>query len=326
MKHWTTQAEQRLAEYLRERAAREGFHGEDAVELKEDLRSHIHEEAEQEQAETIGLMHLENILGRLDAGYQPAKAPEIARPAANSGGFRRFLKWTFGVVLPLGVLIFEMIASFCGGVFFDPVPTWWHAGMLALVPVLNAWLLRGGGGGGEKATGAAAGFVLVTAFFYGLLFLPLIHLSLIALVFLGLGLLSLTPVLAALASWRIGRTAKLETPDPVRFKSGWRIGAMAALLALIALEGPALWTRINLTASMKGGDQSAAAISRLARLSLGTGAAESLLRGKPRHGDGHRYLRLDPDGLANSRQHDGNRGFPVVQFGNRARGVFPGDG
>ena len=73
MKNWTTQAEQRLAEYLRERAAREGFHGDDAVELKDDLRRHIHEEADQGTAETIGLMQLENILGRLDAGYRPVE-------------------------------------------------------------------------------------------------------------------------------------------------------------------------------------------------------------------------------------------------------------
>ena len=117
----------------------------------------------------------------------------------------------------------------------------------------------------------------MTALFYGLLFLPLIHLSVIALVFLGMGLLSLTPVLAAVASWRIGRTAKRSSLESRAFKTGRRIGALAALLALCALEGPALWTRANLTSALAGGAKSEAAISRLQDLSLGAGPVEGLL-------------------------------------------------
>ena len=60
-----------MTEYLQERSLREGLTGEEAADLKADLRSHIHEEAERSEGETIGLMHLENILGRLDAGYRP---------------------------------------------------------------------------------------------------------------------------------------------------------------------------------------------------------------------------------------------------------------
>jgi hypothetical protein len=105
MKNWTTQAEQRLAEYLRERAVREGLAGEDAAELKADLRSHIHEEAERSESETIGLMHLENILGRLDAGYRPQPEWELPKQK-QGGGFARVLAWTFGVVGPLAIFIF----------------------------------------------------------------------------------------------------------------------------------------------------------------------------------------------------------------------------
>lgn len=266
MKTWTTQAEQRLAEYLRERTAREGLDGTEAAELKEDLRSHIHEEAEKTEHETIGLMHLENILGRLDAGYRPL--PEWENKALNAklkrgGGFARVLAWAFGVVVPLAVLVFEMISSFCGSVFFDPVPTWWHACLIAMVPAVNTWLLRGGNMGDDKAKGAAAGFILVITCFYGLLFLPLIHLSIIALLWVGLGILSLSPILAAIATWRIGRHAKLDAEYPSNHKTGWRMGAFAALLALAALEGPALWTRANLTEAVAGGEGEHAAISRL---------------------------------------------------------------
>lgn len=263
MKHWTTQAEQRLVDYLRERAMREGLSGEEAADLKEDLRSHIYEEAEQVEGDAIGLMHLENILGRLDAGYRPL--PDWREKAAipRGGGFKRFQGWTFGVVLPLGILIFEMISSFCGSVFFDPVPTWWHAGLIAIVVGVNAWLLRGEYSGSNRERGAAVGFVLVIACFYGLLFLPLIHLSVIALICFGMGMLSLTPIFTAIATWRIGRTASLSAADSGPYKNGWRSGALAALLALAALEGTALWTRVNLTDTMADDERSEAAISRL---------------------------------------------------------------
>ena len=262
MKHWTTQAEQRLAEYLRERTAREGLAGEEAAELKQDLRSHIFEEAERSESAAIGLLQLENILGRLDAGYRPL--PDRDKPTARKGGkFGRAMAWTFGVVLPAVVLIFEMISSFCGSVFFDPAPTWWHAAWIAMVPTVNAWLLLGGSGGGENTKGAAAGFVLVTALFYGLLFAPLIPLSVIALLAIGMGILSLTPVFTALTTWRIGRAARRESGNPAGFRAGWRMGVLAGLMVLCVLEGPALWTRVNLSQALADGGESAAAISRL---------------------------------------------------------------
>lgn len=259
MKNWTSQAESRLTEYLRERTAREELRGADAAELKDDLRSHIHEEAEQLQGDTIGLMQLECILGRLDAGYRPLSSAGAVVPRKRRG----FLMWSFGVVLPACILVFEMIASFCGSVFFDPLPTWLHTVWIALVPGVNAWLLCGGRGTGEKTRGAAAGFVLVTALFYGLLFLPLIHLSIIALVFIGMGMLSLTPVLTALMTWLIGREARWETANSKDFGAGWRIGVLVSLLVLVALEGSAVWTRANLSAAMEGGEKSELAISRL---------------------------------------------------------------
>ncbi len=262
MKNWTTQAEQRLTEYLHERAAREGFNGEDASELKEDLRRHIHEEAEQTPNADIGLLHLENILGRLDAGYKPQPKPlrELEVPAIRRGGA---LSWAFGVIMPLIVLAVEVLSSFCGGVFFNPTPTWWHVAWIAMVPAVNFWFLRGSGRTDDRLRGAAAGFTLFTAGIFGLLFLPMIHWSIVGLIYLGLGILPLTPVLAAIVSWRIGRAARRESTRPISFKLGWRVGSLAAVMVLLTLEGPALWTRMNLSAAVAGGEKSAEAIARL---------------------------------------------------------------
>lgn len=150
MKQWTQHAEERLSEYLNERTAREGLAGDDAAEFKEDLRSHIHEEAERSSAAAIGLMDLENIIGRLDAGYRPPvqatpgwRASPLRENAPKSRRIGGFFKWAFGVVVPAAVILFEMVASFCGSVFFDPVPTWWHAACHSI--------LRRGGFGNRTA-------------------------------------------------------------------------------------------------------------------------------------------------------------------------------
>ncbi len=259
MKTWTTQAERRLDGYLLERAAREGLQGDEAAELKEDLRRHVYEEAEQRPDEGVGLMLLENILGAMDAGYRPSgRAPESV--PARTG--RPFWVWAFAVVMPALVLLLEATTSFCGGVFFDPIPTWWHFLLVALVPILNAWLLKGAPGAKEAWTGAAAGVVLILSAFYGLLFLPIIHWSMLALIFFGLGLISLTPVLAWFFSWKIGRDVRRRSEAPKRFRKGWWSGATVAVLALAALEGPTIWTRVNLSqaASEEGNP---AAIARL---------------------------------------------------------------
>jgi hypothetical protein len=246
MKTWTTPAEKRLVEYLDSRARREGFEGEDADDLKSDLRRHIHEEAEKDRASQIGLMQLEGILGRLDAGYLPMPAPG---PGQSSRPLRPLWAWTWGVVMPAIVALVEIPSSFCAGVFFDPVPTWWHALLILLVPAINAWFLKGAPGGTESAKGFAAGLAVVVAVFYGLLFVPLAPLSMLALIILGMGLLSLTPVFAGLWTWRIGRRMRRDSPDLPRYRIGWRAGLVTAIAAFVAMEGPALWTRAQLAAA-----------------------------------------------------------------------------
>ena len=256
MKKWTTQAEKRLEDYLRERVAREGLEGEDAVELKDDLRRHIHEEVEKSESESCGLMQLEWVLSRLEIGVERPPVLPPAKPK-NRGWFASFLVWTFGVVMPALVLVFEVISAFCGSVFFDPVPTWWHVACVAAVPVVNLSLLRGWFGLRKRAEGAAAGFVLMITLFYALLFLPLFHLSVIALLYVGLGLVSLTPVFAVFASWRIGVAGRRNSADTGRYKAGWRMGVLAGVLVLAVLELPGLWTRVNLNQTMGEGQEEA---------------------------------------------------------------------
>ncbi len=270
MKTWTNQAEQRLTEYLDERVRREGFSGEDAEELKADLRSHIHEEAEKLSGGNVGLMQLEGILGNLDAGYRasmPYKPGAVLAPeekhSAPPPSWQPKGAWVWGVILPLLVSLFELAAVFCGSVFFDPLATWWHALAVLAVPLINWWLLKDGPRGSERWKGVAAGFALVIACFYALLFVPLIPLSALAVIYLGLGFLSLTPVIAGILTWRISRAAGGRSSDGRKYRRGRLAGIGIALLSLLLLEGPALWTRANLAAAKGDGEEKAEAIERL---------------------------------------------------------------
>ncbi|WP_367871700.1 hypothetical protein [Luteolibacter sp. Populi] len=271
MKTWTNQAEKRLADYLDERVRREGFTSEEAVELRSDLLSHIHEEAEKDQSESIGLMQLEGILSHLDAGYQPVEPYRpVPRPLPLPAEARmeerkpwQTWRWFWGVILPVGVTLFEIIVPFCGSVFFDPVATWWHALLVLAVPLINAWLLLGARRGSERTKGIASGFAVVIAIFYALLFVPLIPASVIALVFFGLGLVSLMPVMAGYITWKIGRTAAAASNDAPLFRRGRLAGIGFALLALFLLEAPGVWTRANLQEAAHGGKDQQAAVARL---------------------------------------------------------------
>ncbi len=259
MKTWTTQAERRLSEYLDERATREGFSGDEADEFKADLRCHIHEEAEREPGEGLGLMGLEGILQRLDGGYRPTKEVPAA-PLPKWAGFKRFVAWMFGVVAPLAVIVFEFGSGFCGGVFFDPIPTFWHVLLVATVPFGNAYLLIKAGRKVSTWVGALTGSVLAVSTFYGLLFLPLLPASVIALIAFGMGLLSLTPILAALVTWRLSRRTVAANEDG--FRLARKVSLILTLLMLALLEGPGLWTRLNVDLAL-GAEPSHQAVERL---------------------------------------------------------------
>jgi hypothetical protein len=251
MKAWTTKAEQRLAEYLDARAEREGFSGSEAEEFKSDLRCHILEEAVQDSADTINVGVLERLLGRLDAGYHP---PEL--PMRSNSRFKASMVGVFGVILPLAIIAFEWLANFCGSVFFDPIPTFWHGALLLLIPLTNAWILKGGA---SWRAGLAGGVGLVVSLFYAVLFIPLAPISVIALIYLGMGLLSLAPVFAGLATWRITRHMARQSPE---FGRGRRLGILVGILALVLLEGLPLWTRVNLEMAIQP-QQAPTALARL---------------------------------------------------------------
>ncbi len=103
-----------------------------------------------------------------------------------------------GVLLPFIAWFVEVTTRICTSVFFDPLPTPLHQLLWLLVPLSNLWiylrLYRGNtvSRGLGLVSGMAQGVLLA----YTVLFLPLVPLSIIAVIAYGLGFCSLSPLLA----------------------------------------------------------------------------------------------------------------------------------
>src|SRR5690606_33186841 len=103
----------------------------------------------------------------------------------------------FGVLLPLGTVVFEFLTGACAGVLFDPIPTLAHAALVALVPLVNlaVWVaVCRGERRWRTALGWASGFTIGVALVYALLFLPATPFAVIGILFLGFGFVPLAPL------------------------------------------------------------------------------------------------------------------------------------
>jgi hypothetical protein len=156
----------------------------------------------------------------------------------------------FGVGLPAFTLGLEWTTAMCAGEFFDPIPTFWHALLVALVPALNllVWLGVHRGQTVHRARlGWASGAALGVSLFYTLLFLPLTIPGILAIWVFGLGLLPLSPVLALLCGiilrGHLRRLGGDPTPKPLPGLWG---GLALGFLGLAAAELPVWITRLGL--------------------------------------------------------------------------------
>ncbi|MGQ0674330.1 MAG: VIT domain-containing protein [Hyphomicrobium sp.] len=157
------------------------------------------------------------------------------------------LHLVLGVLYPASVIVFELVTRWCAQTLFDPLPTHWHTLGVALVPLSNLvlWLaLRRSVTIDARWLALASGVGLGVAGFYTLIFLPVLPLAVVGILFYGLGLLPLSPLVSLLSAARLSRSLRAAHPATAL---GRRIAAgMAGGLALlIALDIPAAATRLG---------------------------------------------------------------------------------
>ena len=278
MKRWTEAAEKRLEEYLRERGVRASLDGVALEDVVQDWRLHVQEEVERDSATVVSVEVLDPILARLgpEEVMTEEAHPKVVEEVPQSGGViqqmksarkRRPLSWVFGVWFPIMIILFEWVTSFCASVFFDPIRTWVHGALLLSVPILNVFLLKALARGEvdrSRWLAVASGFAVVVTAFYAWLFVPLVPASIFALVAMGMGLLSLTPVFSFFVSISLWRASSGQANDQKRWsRLRWR-GVAAGIIALLLLEAKPFMTRVSLITAMgEDREKSAQAIDSL---------------------------------------------------------------
>ncbi len=271
MNEWTPSARAVLEGHLNRHRARFAAAGAEADEVIGDLRQHLENEAAAQGLPVVTEADVRRILAKVDPDLlaepasegQPGESvrpiPELptARPTAFSSA-GRVLLWFFGVLLPVGTLIFELMSKACAAGLMDPVPTPVHALLIALVPAVHAvgllWLGR--------TPRAAPSWLwwlqsaaLGVAGAYALLFLPFTPFAFVGIVYFGIGLLPLAPLSAWICGLILGATLRKRatatgTAPPRLRWWGWA----GSLLLLVALALPDALTREWLHTAVSGSD------------------------------------------------------------------------
>jgi hypothetical protein len=155
-----------------------------------------------------------------------------------------------GVILPSISILVEATTHVCAEHFFDPIPTLWHVLLVVFVPIANlqVWLaVRKGVTDRGPLLGAANAVAVGVSLFYTIVYLPLLPLAFIALIFAGLGLLPMAPVLSLVSGLVLRRQLRRISPQVFTVRaSGLAAGIGLALLCVALMELPATLTRRGL--------------------------------------------------------------------------------
>jgi hypothetical protein len=250
---WTDAARAELENYFARVRPTLRASGADAEEVIEDLRRHLDAEVLSAKLPIVTEEDVRRLLTRIGA---PQPAPDsTAQPAANNptataskpvapkGGVLLLL---FGILLPVATLVMEFLTGMCAGEFFDPIPSFWHVLLVALVPVANllVWLaLQRNDARYRDWLGWANGAAIGVAIFYSLIFAPLMLPGLIGVIFFGFGLLPLSPCLSLVAALFLRKKLQQLGANVSVTLPGFGRGIVLAWLALLVVQAPGIVTR-----------------------------------------------------------------------------------
>jgi len=246
---WTDAAKLHLDQYIEDHAQTWNKTGANAQDIKEDLRSHIEEKAIEYGMPNITKDNVEQVLRNwsvLDSSVTETDKELMSQDAFQTKkdktfSFNNLFIYIFGIALPIIAVIVELSTSICSEVLFDPLPTIPHVLIYLLIPVSNIISIRACTKG---KTNNWINWLNVMAFgvsvFYGLIFLPLLPLGIIGILFLGIGLCGLSPLLGLISLWTLNKrlrsiaTSKTENVYPSKIK-GLLLAACILILASFSL-------------------------------------------------------------------------------------------
>lgn len=181
----------------------------------------------------------------------------------------------YGTVFPALAILIELFTGLCASIFFDPLPTPVHALLVMAVPATNLalWLaLRGSWRIDSRWLMVSGGAAAAIAVSYAIVFLPLLPMSLIGIIVLGIGLLPFSPAVAAYAA--IKQTWGLYWALGERYGRRAWAGAALGIAAVLLADLPSTATLLALR--MADGDRASA--TRAVTLMRTLGDKDMLLR------------------------------------------------
>ena len=192
-------------------------------------------------------------------------------------------RFTFfaGVIMPAISITVEATTHICAEVFFDPIPTIWHLLLVIFVPLaqIHVWFAIRKRADRLALPGFLNAVTIGISIFYSIVYLPLLPMSLFALLF-GLGLLPLAPFLSLLASLIMRHQLKQVAATAPRCSFAIKARGLLAGLALTAaligmIELPATLTTYGLYLATSSTPQTRSDGIRLLRQ---YGSKDALLR------------------------------------------------
>jgi hypothetical protein len=259
MSNWTDSARKALERYFDAIRPSLTATGADPDEVIDDLRQHLEREIAATALKVVTEQDVQRLLARIGAPPVPelaganTSATSTANPAEQgkprSGGFWRGLLLLLGVLVPAATLVIEGATGMCAAAFFDPLPTWWHAVLVAFVPVGNGllWLAwRRQLPAWANRLGWINGAVVGVSAYYTVIYIPLLLPGLLAIIWFGFGLLPLAPVLALASACVMRRSYRREVLGAAARLRGFWPGLALGLLALLAVESGNIATRVGL--------------------------------------------------------------------------------
>lgn len=173
---------------------------------------------------------------------------QVYRPKSH------WLLFFAGVILPAISITVEATTHICAESFFDPLPSTWHLLIVIFVPLaqLQVWFaIRRGSPEGLRLAGFVNAAVIAISFFYSIVYLPILPIGVLAVAFVGLGLLPLAPyfslIVAIVMRYRLTQIASTGANKTFSVRvAGLLVGIGVTTTAIGLIELPATLTRIGL--------------------------------------------------------------------------------
>lgn len=254
--NWSVHA-QRILEFTLAAAARRAHQdGADGVEVADDLRARVEQELTERGVVNVSSEDVTAAFAKLGVPVEtrPMKGSptDVLDRGANKlksgcfGNFFQILTW----LIPALALSWEVVAQMvgddgglsCRAMFFNPIPTWMHAALIALVPFVNfiGWRNRLA----EHPPGRRIlfrwlwGAALAVSIWYCIRFvgtLPMCAIGFVAIIYFGIGLLALLPLSPYIGLGGLLRFgSRFNDPPQGRDKLWGFLAGAAVLLALFS--------------------------------------------------------------------------------------------